>query len=120
VGDIAIDNDITVWGLKNWPLDLVSWGYTNSHRSDVCLDPTASLAAGDTQSTNKVLPQNERSPSRWYIYHASLFFLFFSFFRFMAYICEKQVSPFYMLMMMMMMIIIIRKYGDSVRICSRM
>jgi hypothetical protein len=64
-GAIVSDKQVAIWGLRNWPLDLVSWGYTNSERADICIDQTALKLNIGFRSLNKVLPQNERSPSRW-------------------------------------------------------
>mmetsp|Transcript_19400 Transcript_19400/g.23100 ORF Transcript_19400/g.23100 Transcript_19400/m.23100 type:complete len:186 (+) Transcript_19400:244-801(+) len=64
-GDILSDEKVALWGLRNWQLDLVSWGYVNSERSDICIDQTYLKLNDGIKSLNKVLPQNERSPSRW-------------------------------------------------------
>ncbi|MEN8117233.1 MAG: hypothetical protein ABFS16_09655 [Bacteroidota bacterium] len=55
-GAVEFDHYESIWFLKEYPLDMISWTITNSHRKDIeLLEPNFRR-----QSTKKVLPPDER------------------------------------------------------------
>lgn len=54
-----------VWSLREWPLDLVQWPTTNSHRLDIHLDPEQDRYYHSGIQSVRVLPPNERTQLRW-------------------------------------------------------
>jgi hypothetical protein len=60
-GTADFDLDQTVWSLKEFPLDMVSWSVQNSHRKDIeLLEPNFR-----NQTTSEVLPPDERPMSKY-------------------------------------------------------
>jgi hypothetical protein len=59
----AAESDLqeSIWSLKEFPLDMVSWSIQNSHRKDIeMLDPNFR-----NQTTSEVLPPDERPMSKY-------------------------------------------------------
>ena len=60
-GAADFDLDQTVWSLKEFPLDMISWSVQNSHRKDIeLLEPNFR-----NQTTREVLPPDERPMSKY-------------------------------------------------------
>jgi len=60
-GAADFDLDQTVWSLKEFPLDMISWSVQNSHRKDIeLLEPNFRH-----QTTREVLPPDERPMSKY-------------------------------------------------------
>jgi hypothetical protein len=60
-GAVDFDLDQTIWSLKEFPLDMISWSVQNSHRKDIeLLEPNFR-----NQTTRKVLPPDERPMSKY-------------------------------------------------------
>jgi hypothetical protein len=60
-GPAEFDLDETIWSLKEFPLDMISWSVHNSHREDIeLLEPNFR-----NQTTRKVLPPDERPMSKY-------------------------------------------------------
>ena len=60
-GAADFDLDQTVWSLKEFPLDMISWSVQNSHRKDIeLLEPNFR-----NQTTRDVLPPDERPMSKY-------------------------------------------------------
>jgi len=60
-GAEEFDLDQTVWTLKEFPLDMISWSVQNSHRKDIeLLKPNFR-----NQTTREVLPPDERPMSKY-------------------------------------------------------
>ncbi|MEN8121572.1 MAG: hypothetical protein ABFS35_14560 [Bacteroidota bacterium] len=55
-GADEFDMDESIWFLKEYPLDMINWTITNSHRKDIELIPNNFRE----QTTKKVLPPDER------------------------------------------------------------
>lgn len=55
-GATDFDLDESVWFLKEYPLDMIAWSITNSHRKDIVLLPENFRE----QTTKEVLPPDER------------------------------------------------------------
>jgi hypothetical protein len=59
----AADFDLqeSIWSLKEFPLDMISWSVQNSHRKDIeLLEPDFR-----NQTTREVLPPDERPMSKY-------------------------------------------------------
>jgi hypothetical protein len=66
--DLASDPELTeavVWNLRTWPLELVEWNTTNSHRLDVTFNPEQDRNFRSDSQSVRVLPANERTQLRW-------------------------------------------------------
>jgi hypothetical protein len=60
-GAADFDLDQTVWSLKDFPLDMISWSVQNSHRKDIeLLEPNFR-----DQTTREVLPPDEQPMSKY-------------------------------------------------------
>lgn len=60
-GAAEFDLDETIWSLKEFPLDMISWSVQNSHRKDIeLLEPNFRH-----QTTREVLPPDERPMSKY-------------------------------------------------------
>ena len=60
-GAADFDLDQTIWSLKEFPLDMISWSMQNSHRKDIeLLEPNFR-----NQTTREVLPPDERPMSKY-------------------------------------------------------
>jgi len=60
-GATDFDLDQTIWSLKEFPLDMISWSVQNSHRKDIeLLEPNFR-----DQTTREVLPPDERPMSKY-------------------------------------------------------
>ena len=60
-GAADFDLDQTIWSLKEFPLDIISWSVQNSHRKDIeLLEPNFR-----DQTTREVLPPDERPMSKY-------------------------------------------------------
>ncbi len=60
-GAAEFDLEQTIWSLKEFPLDMVSWSVQNSHRKDIeLLEPNFR-----NQTTREVLPPDERPMSKY-------------------------------------------------------
>ena len=60
-GAADFDLEQTIWGLKEFPLDMIGWSVRNSHRKDLkFLGPNFR-----NQTTRKVLPPDERPMSKY-------------------------------------------------------
>lgn len=60
-GGKDFDLEGSLWTLRRWPLDLVSWTVSNSHRRDLTMLPPNFRS----QTTTEVLPPDERPMRRW-------------------------------------------------------
>ena len=56
-----------VWNLRTWPMELINWNVSNSHRHDLYYshEGDAFVGAKAHQRTRRVLPANERSQYLW-------------------------------------------------------
>jgi hypothetical protein len=58
-----------IWNLQTWPLDLIDWPVSNSHRIDLEYDRAATrvkqLKHAQTRHSRGPLPANERRQYRW-------------------------------------------------------
>ena len=60
-GAVDFNLDQTIWSLKEFPLDMISWSIQNSHRKDIeLLEPNFRH-----QTTREVLPPDERPMSKY-------------------------------------------------------
>jgi hypothetical protein len=67
-GAADFDLEQTIWGLREFPLDTISWSVRNSHRKDLeLLEPNFR-----NQTTHKVLPPDERPMSKYNANHFRL------------------------------------------------
>ena len=60
----ASDVSAMVWTLRTWPLELITWPMTNSHRLDIVRTGVRDRF-GKQNSATRVLPANERGQGRW-------------------------------------------------------
>ena len=60
----ASDVSAMVWTLRTWPLELITWPMTNSHRLDIVRTGIRDRF-GKQNSATRVLPANERGQGRW-------------------------------------------------------
>ena len=52
-----------LWNLRTWPLELIDWPVTNSHRVDIRY--SRSLSRFETPQALNLIPANERRQLRW-------------------------------------------------------
>jgi hypothetical protein len=60
-GTTEFDLDQTIWSLKEFPLDMISWSVRNSHRKDIELLESNFR----NQTIREVLPPDERPMSKY-------------------------------------------------------
>ena len=60
-GAAEFDLQESIWSLKEFPLDMISWSIQNSHRKDIEMLKSNFR----DQTTNEVLPPDERPMSKY-------------------------------------------------------
>jgi hypothetical protein len=66
--NLVNDTELTealVWNLRTWPLELVEWNTTNSHRLDINFNPEQDRNFRSNSQSQRVLPANERTQLKW-------------------------------------------------------